>query len=274
MPKLKARISESLMKALHEEQALTGETIDHIVSRALADSLQVDHGTLFQVSTAGALVEGVSGDIVSIRTLREHGDFGLGTFTGFDGEMAVLDGHFFQIKGDGSIIDAPDEAMAPFAVVTHFLPDHKFTLGGFASIADLVRQLDAHRDSENRFYGARVDGTFKTIRTRAVCKQPVGESLSGAADAQAIFDFADVHGTLMGFWTPAYASSVNITGWHLHFLSDDRKQGGHLLDCSGDGAECAFQQLNDLRIAIPETAAFLSAELSGDKSEALDKAEH
>jgi acetolactate decarboxylase len=67
---------------------------------------------------------------------------------------------------------------------------------------------------------------------------------------------------------------VNIAGWHLHFLSDDRKMGGHLLDCSASGVECAFQKLNDLRIAIPETAAFLSAELSGDKSEALDKAEH
>jgi acetolactate decarboxylase len=50
--------------------------------------------------------------------------------------------------------------------------------------------------------------------------------------------------------------------------------GGHLLDCSGHRGKWVFQKLNDLRIAIPETAAFLSAELSGDKSEALDKAEH
>jgi len=274
MPKLKVRISQSLMAALHAEQKLTGETLEHIVSRALADSLQVDHGTLFQVSTAGALVEGVSGDIVSIRTLKEHGDFGLGTFTGFDGEMAVLDGHFFQIRGDGSITEAPDEAMAPFAVVTHFAADTTFVLKPFASFADLTAQLDAHRESENRFYGVRIDGTFPFIRTRAVCKQPVGESLSNAADSQALFDIADVTGTMMGFWTPAYAKTVNIAGWHIHFLSDDRLTGGHLLDCRGEGGAVGFQKLNDFRIAIPETAGFLQAELGGDPSAALDKAEH
>jgi acetolactate decarboxylase len=274
MQKLKVRISQSLMAALREEQKLTGETIEHIVSRALADSLQVDHGTLFQVNTAGALVEGVSGDIVSIRTLREHGDFGLGTFTGFDGEMAVLDGHFFQIRGDGTITDAPDEAMAPFAVVTHFVPDQSFALNPYSSIADLVGQLDARRDSDNRFYAVRIDGTFKAVKTRAVCKQPVGESLSNAADAQAMFGFADVTGTMMGFWTPAYARTVNIAGWHIHFLSDDRTKGGHLLDCSADGGAVDFQTLNDFRIAIPETAGFLKAELGGDPTAALDKAEH
>jgi hypothetical protein len=154
----------------------------------------------------------LAAEIVSIRTLREHGDFGLGTFAAFDGEMAVLDGHFFQIRGDGTITDAPDEAMAPFAVVTHFLPDQTFEIGEYSSLADLVRQLDARRESENRFYAVRVDGTFKTIRTRAVCKQEIGESLSDAADSQATFAFTDVHGALMGFWTPAYAGSVNIPG--------------------------------------------------------------
>ena len=274
MQKLKVRISQSLMNALREEQKLTGETIEHIVSRALADSLQVDHGTLFQVSTAGALVEGVTGEIVSIKTLREHGDFGLGTFVGFDGEMAVLDGHFFQIKGDGSITDAPDEAMAPFAVVTHFVPDQTFALDPFPSIAELTKQLDARRESDNQFYAVRIDGTFKAMKTRAVCKQPVGQSLSNAADSQAMFDFADVTGTMMGFWTPAYARTVNIAGWHIHFLSDDRTKGGHLLDCSADGGAAGFQTINDFRIAIPETAGFLKAELGGDPTAALDKAEH
>jgi len=274
MPKLKARISRSLMKALHEEQALTGETIDHIVSRALAETLQVDHGTLFQVSTAGALVEGVTGDAVSVKTLREHGDFGLGTFTGFDGEMTVLGGHFFQIRADGVIVDAPDDAMTPFAVVTHFTADESFELGAFASIADLAAQLDARRDSDNRFYAVRIDATFTAMKTRSVHRQEVGDTLAHAAEGQVVFEFADVTGTLVGFWTPAYAKTVNIPGWHLHFLSDDHSRGGHLLDCAATGASASLQKLNDFRVAIPETQAFLSAELGGDPTAALEKAEH
>ncbi len=273
MPKLEIDLSHSLIDALQAERRLTGETVEHIVSRALADSLQVEHATLFQVSTAGALVEGVSGEIISIKSLKEHGDFGLGTFAGFDGEMAVLDGHFYQIRGDGTIGEAADDIKVPFAVVTHFVPQAPFDLEPFSSLSDLEDQLDRHRSSDNRFYAVRIDGTFQSIKTRAVCKQPVGESLSDAADAQAMFDFTDVTGTMMGFWTPPYAKTMNVAGWHIHFLSDDRTKGGHLLDCAARGGAAGIETLSDFRVAIPETAAFLKADLGGDPTAALDKAE-
>ncbi|MFX8573911.1 acetolactate decarboxylase, partial [Acinetobacter baumannii] len=81
----------------HRAATANGETVRHLVSRALADTLQVEHRTLFQVSTSGAIVEGGFDGVVSIATLREHGDFGLGTFVDLDGEMIALDGEFFQI---------------------------------------------------------------------------------------------------------------------------------------------------------------------------------
>jgi acetolactate decarboxylase len=59
MPQLTCDISQSLWNALQAAAAENRETISHVVSRALADSLQIEHGTLFQVSTSGALVEGV-----------------------------------------------------------------------------------------------------------------------------------------------------------------------------------------------------------------------
>jgi acetolactate decarboxylase len=63
---------------------------------------QVQH-TLYQVSTATALVEGIYQGAVQVAALREHGDLGLGTFEGLDGEMVVVDGHFFQVCSDGPI---------------------------------------------------------------------------------------------------------------------------------------------------------------------------
>ncbi|HQS07558.1 MAG TPA: acetolactate decarboxylase, partial [Xanthobacteraceae bacterium] len=115
MPTLNCEISQSLWTALQAATRESGETISHIVSRALADTLQVDHGTLFQVSTSGALVEGLFKGVVSVGTLREHGDFGLGTFVDLDGEMIALDGAFFQMRGDGSIRRAEDSQQVPFA---------------------------------------------------------------------------------------------------------------------------------------------------------------
>src|SRR5258705_6221980 len=83
--------------------------------------------TLYQVSTSTALVEGIYQGAVRIGTLREHGDLGLGTFENLDGEMAVVDGHFFQVRGDGSVRECDDDDLSPFAVITRFAPDVEVT---------------------------------------------------------------------------------------------------------------------------------------------------
>ena len=63
---------------------------------------EVVQHTLYQVSTAAALVEGVYQGAVRVATLREHRHLGLGTFEDLDGEMVIVDGHFFQVRSDGS----------------------------------------------------------------------------------------------------------------------------------------------------------------------------
>ena len=39
--------------------------------------------------------------MVAFGTLKEYGDFGIGTFEGLDGEMIGFDGDFYQLKADG-----------------------------------------------------------------------------------------------------------------------------------------------------------------------------
>ena len=59
MPTLTCDISETLMQALAARSARTGEPLAHIVMSSLADTLEIEHSTLFQVSTSTALVKGV-----------------------------------------------------------------------------------------------------------------------------------------------------------------------------------------------------------------------
>jgi acetolactate decarboxylase len=273
MPRLACDISQSLWNALEAAARENGETIAHVVSRALADSLQIEHGTLFQVSTSGALVEGVLDGAVSVAKLREHGDFGLGTYVDLDGEMIVLDGEFYQIRSDGSVRVADDSQLAPFAVVTHFAPEQTVTMQPFATMAEMCAQLDKLRTSDNLFYAARLRGRFRHVHNRAACKVGPHETLVQAAAHQGEFQADDVNGTMVGFWTPAYVRSIGVPGWHLHFLSDDQSFGGHVLGASAEGIELALEHLDDFRIAIPETAAFLASDLSRDPTAALDKAE-
>ena len=273
MPRLTVEIYQSLMDALTEHCAKNGESVRHFVERALSDELGLDHSTLFQVSTAGALVQGVHNKAVTVGELKTHGDFGLGTFEGLDGEMIVVDGRFYHAHPDGSVTVPGDAAPVPYAVVTNFHPRHRAAVGPVASFAALTAELDRMRRSDNLFFAVRLDGRFDEIHMRVACKVASGVSLTEAAARQAEFRLRDTQGTIVGFWSPTYSRSIAVTGWHLHFLSADRGQGGHLLGCRAAHLEASAQDLDDLRLAIPETRQFLHADLTRDPTAALDKAE-
>jgi acetolactate decarboxylase len=273
VPTLTCDISASLMRALHERSARSGEPVSHIVMEALAEALEIEHETLFQVSMTTALVQGVSRGVVTIGELKERGDFGLGTFDGLDGEMLALDGRFYQVLGSGEVREPDDDARVPFAVVTDFQIEREFVIDRVESFEDLSAQLDARRGTDNLFYAVRIDGRFLRVQTRSVFAVASGVPLVEATSQQAEFEFIDVAGTLVGFWTPLYARTLNIAGWHLHFVTAERDGGGHLLDLQADGLQVQMQDLADVRIAMPETAAFLQADLSEDPSEELEIAE-
>jgi acetolactate decarboxylase len=219
---------------------------------------RVEH-TIYQVSTATALVEGIYQGAVQIAALREHGDLGLGTFESLDGEMVVVDGHFFQVRSDGSVREVQDNVLSPFAAVTAFSPDQSITLENCPDLSYLTSQFDALRQSDNFFYALRVDGTFDYIHARAMRRTKEGIPLVQAAAVQPEFEFHNISGTLVGFWTPEYAKSLNVPGYHLHFVSADRTQGGHVLQCRGKNLRLQIQREGDYHIVLPETEDFLKA---------------
>ncbi|MEM1156415.1 MAG: acetolactate decarboxylase [Pseudomonadota bacterium] len=274
MPQLCCEVSQSLMDALREHESRSGESLDHMVMRMLAQGLDIDdHATLFQVSTSGALIEGVTDGAITVEALSTHGDLGLGTFADLDGEMVILDGQVFQIRGDGTVtIAAPDE-LVPFAVATRFTPEDTLQLTDINSYEELLLHLNGRRNTDNQFFALRMDGTADYLKARVVEEIEDDQSLVEAAQKQVEFELENVEGQFVGFWSPAYASSVNISGWHIHFLSADRSAGGHLLDLRGAELKAQFQHLADFHIAIPETASFLQADLSVDPSAALEEAE-
>src|SRR6478672_12532532 len=73
---------------------------------------------LFQASTIGALLEGAYDGDLSFAELADHGDLGLGTLNGLDGEMIALDGEFLRADVDGRLNRIGAEERTPFAVVT------------------------------------------------------------------------------------------------------------------------------------------------------------
>src|SRR5262249_46127803 len=229
--------------------------------------------TLYQVSTATALVEGIYQGAVQVATLRKHGDLGLGTFEGLDGEMVVVDGHFFQVRADGSVREVPESALSPFPAVTDFSPDQPIPLDNCPDLSCLTSRFDTMRQPDNFFFALRVDATFDYVHARAMRRTKEGVPLVQAAAVQPEFEFNDVAGTLVGFWTPEYAKTLNVPGYHLHFISADRTHGGHLLQCRGSNLRLQIQREGDYHIVLPETEDFLKANLNRDPTAALARAE-
>jgi len=262
------------MAAARARAEAQGTTVAHVLRQALGEAFDVEHQTLFQVSTSGAIVEGLYEGCVSVAELQAHGDFGLGTFDGLDGELVMLDGRCFRARGDGAVSLAGPTDLTPFAVVTRFHADRTEAVDDVLSLSALESRLDGFRSGDNLFVGLRAHGTFESLHLRAACRSESSVPLVEATEHQREWTVHRVTGTLVGFWSPAYSRSVAVTGYHLHFLSDDHSQAGHVLDLSGSRLEVAFHDVHDLHLALPESAEFLRADLSRDPTVALDVAEH
>ena len=273
MAALVVSIPDSIQSALDAAIKRTGGTAAALVTKALAQYLAVSIHTVFQISTSGALVAGVYDREVTVTSILDHGDFGLGTFANLDGEMVVLDGKVYQIQGTGRVSEAAPDAGAPFAVVTRFSPDIDTSTLKVASFKELEAQCDQHRQSGNIFYAVRLDGHFTRVRTRAVNPPSPGTRLVDAAKAQSEFTFDDVNGTLIGLWSPGFSSAFSVAGYHFHFLSDDRQHGGHVLDVVAGPLRLRVEALTDFHLALPESEAFLKADLSKNTAEELAYAE-
>jgi acetolactate decarboxylase len=109
----------------------------------------------------------------------------------------------------------------------------------------------------NHPYAFKITSTLATLKLRSVPKQSEPfPSLTNVIAQQTTFDLRNLTGTLVGYWTPEYLGSLNATGYHLHFISDDKQRGGHMLDCSLAEAIIDIDDLDSVMLLIPQNTAF------------------
>lgn len=220
---------------------------------------------IYQTSTMAALVDGVYDGDVTIGELLRHGDFGLGTFNHLDGEMVIVDGVCHHLRADGSASVAADSDLTPFAAVTWFRPDTTIPVRTSTDRDALTALIDDALSSENIVYAVRVEGTFGEVRTRTVMEQhPPYPSLTEAAEGQRESSFHDVTGTLAGYRTPDYEQGIAVAGYHMHFIDDARRHGGHVLDYRLDHGAIAICAESELHLSLPRTPQFLAANLTSE----------
>jgi acetolactate decarboxylase len=231
--------------------------------------------TLVQVSTIGAILNGVYDGVVDFATLKDYGDFGIGTFEGLDGEMIGFNGNFYQVKADGIAYPVSGSTDTPFACVTFFDTDYEEELPEGFDYEQIQEFLDDTLPTGNIFYAIKIEGTFSYMKTRSVPgQQKPYPPLVEVTRNQPIFEFTNIDGTVIGFRCPAYVAGVNIPGYHLHFLTKGKNAGGHVLEFQIAEAVIYVDNTSEFLMILPgEGSDFYELDLTQDKQEELGKAE-
>lgn len=218
------------------------------------------------------------GSITAAELLR-HGDTGLGTFDRLDGEMIVQDGVVYRARTDGTVSVVEPSETIPFAAVAYFDADIAGgDLAAVASIEEMKTALDgaiaAQGGDFNQFYLAIVRGNFDLAHVRSVPIQSKPyQPLAEVTKSQVEFQYENIPGALVALRYPAHMEGLNVAGWHLHFLSEDKSKGGHVLDVQLRDGSVQLDAIHELQLAQPVTPAFAALEFADDLSEATDKVE-
>jgi acetolactate decarboxylase len=211
---------------------------------------------LFQTSTVEALLGGAYDGDVTLGQLLEHGDLGLGTLDGLDGELIVLDGEAWKAELDCTLTRPPHTAKTPYAVVAQFTPGNTIEIDEPLGGEDLERWLqDRHRITD-RPDAIRIDGRFQHVHIRSVPRQQRPyPPLADAIAHQHTAELSDVDGTMVGFRFPDPLDGIEMAGFHLHFATDDRARGGHVLSYALHRGAIGIDEASDLHVELPPRVA-------------------
>ena len=227
-----------------------------------------------QISLFSILLSGRYGGVISVAELKKMGGMAIATMDRLDGEMQMIDGVVYQACADGSVHLPEDDATVPFGTVADFHAERSLRLTDIPSYELFEEYMAECCPQENVPLAIHFTGDFRRMKVRAVGRQERdGVGLVEAAKNEAVFDFPDCSGDLVGFRLPGYVSGVNAPGWHLHFMDAARQHGGHVLNFSLRGGEVRLCHADDFQIWLPAPEVLSGLDANRDWSGELKQAE-
>ena len=262
------------MKKLLMATLLTGTMLFNTASAAPAHTK--DRESIYQVALLQSLAMGYFDGSISVKDLKKHGDTGIGTFEGLNGEMIVLDGVVYRANQDCEINVMGDKETVPFSNVTFFDKDISVKLADVPDKAALEKILNETVDKKGRnsFYMVKISGDFNEILVRSEkgTTEPY-PTLVEALKTQKEITPQNISGTIVGLYCPDFMSSLNSTGWHFHFISADKKIGGHVLELNLKSGEAQLDKTDGFKLDLPKKKNFHALNFKQDMKEDIRKAE-
>jgi acetolactate decarboxylase len=226
----------------------------------------VKNDTYYHYSIWWAFVNKVFDADLSVAELKTKGDTGLGSFNLLDGEMVMIDGVAYRVREDGVISEGSDEDKIVYANAAFFNEDMLAELKTEApmNIELLKASLTEKLPSKNFFYVFKIKGIFDYMKCGGLTRQepPFEEGLDVLIPNRPVFEGNNVSGTIVGFYCPDFIGNINVKGFHFHFISDDKKLGGHVMDFkSTDILNVGIDKKTDYHFVLPDNTDFENVSL-------------
>ena len=236
-------------------KSLAGITLFTVLSVSL--HAQQTEDKIYHYSSMDAMRNGVYAGNITVKELKQKGDFGLGTYNFLDGELITLNGNIYRIATNGSVEIADEKRKVPFGSFTFFRKDYSIKLEHIKTIDDLLQKLPELLPSRNRFYAIKIEATFSTLTLGGAVKVDEKDTTGIAAfmKTRPLYKKQNIKGTLVGFYNPGYAGGLDLSPFHFHFISDDKTTGGHLIEGNFSDAKITVQldEKNAYEVILPDT---------------------
>jgi acetolactate decarboxylase len=244
------------------------------IAQQKASPLKNDNN-LFSAGFASGFIGGLYDNWYPYKELEKHGNFGIGAPGHLDGELLLLNGKIYQTQSTGKTTLVADTGKLPYVVVCFFKAKKAYKHVGALSKTALYSYLDSLLSNQNGIYAIHITGKFKSIKTRAF--PPVEKPylpLASMLNRQQFFEHSDIPGDLVGFRIPTFMEGAHISGYHFHFLSEDKTAGGHLIDLNMENITIEIDTLTNYTMDLPQTTDFNNFDFKKDRKEEIKSVEN
>ena len=228
-----------------------------------------------QISLFSVLLSGRYGGVITVAELKKLGGMSIATMDRLDGEMQMIDGVVYQARADGQVYLPGDDETVPYGTIADFSAEETVRLADIPSYEQFEARMNDLLPRNDYPLAIRLTGGFDCMKVRTVRRQEKdGVGLAEAAKDEAVFEFRDIRGDLVGFRLPGYFAGINAPGWHLHFMDADRKHGGHVVNFALREGDLSLCRASNYHLRLPDSPdVFAGLDLNKDWSRDLKKAE-
>jgi len=187
----------------------------------------------------------------------------------------MLKGKVYKMTSDGGVNEVRDSDSTSAAFVKFFHADTTIYIAEKNLSYEALQAYLVQRLNENTIYAIRITGTFSAMTTRAAspAKHPYPTLSAHLAQHQKLFNYNNTTGTCVGFLLPPYLARTNVPGFHLHYIADDLKAGGHIFKFATDSVAVDIDFAKGFTIENNTNPTFLNVNLKPDRGAELKKIE-